>query len=64
MFLDEMTPNPDDYFKIGRYLDPSIDIGLWAMVRDLVEQHVEDIVQYDPYEDELQNVKMLPILDE
>ena len=94
-----------NYFKLGRYLGLSIDIGLvsmakiikvsgqflngfmyqalnqeeWeqeeykaehslfmeslhqrlgphAMVRDLVELDVEDVSQYDPYDNKLQNV--------
>ena len=29
-----------------------------------VDLGTEDVLQYDPYEDELQNVETLPILDE
>ena len=38
-------------------------LGLCAVVRDLVELGVKDTQQYDPYEDKLQNGKMLSILD-
>ena len=34
------------------------------MVSDLVELSEEDTLQYDPYEDKLQNAKTFPILDE
>ena len=38
-------------------------LGPQAMARDLVELGVEDILQYNPYEDRSQNVQMFPILD-
>ena len=34
------------------------------MVRDLVELGVEDALQYNPYEEKLQNAKMFPMLDQ
>ena len=37
-------------------------LGPHAMVRDLAKLGVEDTLQYDPYEDKLQNAKMFPIL--
>ena len=39
-------------------------LGPHAEVRDSVENHVEVTSQYDPYENELQNAKTFPILDE
>ena len=35
-----------------------------AQVRDLVELGVEDMLQYDLYEDKSQNAEMFSILDE
>ena len=39
-------------------------LGPCAVLRDLVELEVEETMQYDPYEDELQNAKSFPMLDE
>ena len=39
-------------------------MGPHARLRDLVNLGVEETLQYDPYEDELQNAKMLCILHE
>ena len=39
-------------------------LGPCAMVGDLVELVAEDTLHYNPYEDELQNAEMFPILDE
>ena len=36
-------------------------LGPYSEVRDLVELGLEDILQYDPSEDELQNVKTFPM---
>ena len=38
--------------------------GHYAVVRDLVELGVEDTPQFDQYEDEFQNAKTFPMLDE
>ena len=38
-------------------------LGPNTMVRDQVELGVENALQYDPYEDKLQNVKTFSILD-
>ena len=38
-------------------------LGHHAMVRDLVELGVEDMLQYNPHEDKSQNAKTFPILD-
>ena len=37
-------------------------LGPHAELRDVVELGVEDILQYDPYEDKLQNAKTFPML--
>ena len=37
-------------------------LGPHVMVRDLVELGAEYTLQYNPYEDELQNIKTFPIL--
>ena len=39
-------------------------LGLCPELRDLVELGVKDTLQYDPYEDELQNAKAFPMLNE
>ena len=39
-------------------------LGPHAMMGDLVELGAEDTLQFDPYEDESQNAKTFPILDE
>ena len=39
-------------------------MGPPAGLRDLVGLCMEDTIQYDPYENKLQNAKMFPMLDE
>ena len=39
-------------------------LGSHAMVRELVEHGVENTPQYVPYEDELQNAEIFPMLNE
>ena len=39
-------------------------LGTHATVSDLIKLGVEDTLQYNSYEDKLQNVKTFPILDE
>ena len=39
-------------------------LGLQAMVDDLIDLDAEDMLQYDPYGDESQNVETFSILDE
>ena len=39
-------------------------MGPCAMLRDLVSLGVEEILQYDPYEDKSQNSERFPMLDE
>ena len=104
---------PNDHFRLGRYLGPSIDIvpalmvkiikqnghvlhrftyhalaqdeweweecknehsifieslhqalGPCARLSDLVDLGLEETLQYDPYEDKLQNAEMFLMLDE
>ena len=42
---------------------PCQRLGSQAMVRDSVELGTEDMLQYDPYDDESQNADTFPILD-
>ena len=39
-------------------------LGLQAMVDDLIDLDAEDMLQYNPYEGESQNVETFSILDE
>ena len=39
-------------------------MGPWMRLRDLVDLGVKDTPQYDPFKDELQTAKMVPMLDE
>ena len=40
MFQDEMAPYPNNHFRLGRYLGPSIDIGP-ALMAKIMKENVQ-----------------------